>query len=338
MWAQQRLAPALGLRAWRGICGGLGGHGGGLEGGLGGGRGSARRGAAAGSGAAGAGPVLLEETSRCGGVLTLTLNRPSARNALSLALLESLHARLTSLRDGQGSAGAPRCLVLRASGPAFCAGHDLRELTSAEQRSPERRLALFQLCSDVMLLLSEIPQPVVAAVHGVATAAGCQLATAADMTLCTPSARFSTPGVAIGLFCSTPAVPLVRSVGRKAAMDMLLTGRFVGALEAQRIGLVSRVVPLPSPSNGGDASADASADPERSAVHAAAHDLALGIAQRSGPALAIGKRTFNVQAELPLAEAYAAASSAMSDNLATYDAAEGITAFLAKRSPSWLHK
>ncbi|CAK9027550.1 Enoyl-CoA hydratase domain-containing protein 3 [Durusdinium trenchii] len=260
------------------------------------------------------------------GVLTLTLNRPEQRNALSVGLLESLREQLVSLRDDAGS--TYRAVVVQANGPAFCAGHDLKEIIDPANADEDSHRQLFELCSEVMMLVETIPQPVIAAVHGIATAAGCQLVAATDLAVSAPSCRFATPGVSIGLFCSTPAVPLVRCVGKKAAMDMLLTGRLVPADEAKRIGLVSHV----AAAHPDDAQAEAVA------AQFEAHQLAQAIASRSGSALGIGKQTLAAQIGAPLDKAYALASEAMTRNMATEDAAEGISAFLDKRHPSWRHR
>ncbi|MFC7734630.1 enoyl-CoA hydratase [Roseomonas sp. GCM10028921] len=261
-------------------------------------------------------PILLSESA--GGVVTLTLNRPSARNGLSMALLEALGS---ALRDIAADPAA-RCVVIAAEGPAFCAGHDLREIT-AHFADADGGHAFFAeamaRCAAVMQAIPALPQPVIAAVGGLATAAGCQLAAACDLVIAANTARFCTPGLDIGLFCSTPAVPLSRSVGRKAAMEMLLTAEPVGAEEARRIGLVNRVVPAP-------------------ALRAEAAALAGRIASRSARAVQLGKCTFHRQAGLPLAEAYEMAATAMVENLLAEDAAEGIGAFLAKRAPEWRHR
>lgn len=245
------------------------------------------------------------------GVAWLTLNRPQARNALSAGLLATLAGTL----DAIAVDASVRVVVLAGAGPAFCAGHDLREMRADPER--EAMAALFAACSAVMMKLQALPQPVIARVHGVATAAGCQLVASCDLAVAADTARFATPGVAIGLFCSTPAVALSRAVGRKAALDMLLTGEMVSAARALEIGLVSRVVP------------EAALDREVAA-------LAAGIAARSAVALSIGKAAFYEQAGQPLAAAYATAGAAMTRNMMTADAAEGIDAFLARRAAVWV--
>ena len=244
------------------------------------------------------------------GVATLTLNRPAARNALSLALMAALEAELDAIEAD----GTTRVVVLAGAGPAFCAGHDLREIRTMQQGVAHR--ALFAACSRLMLRITHLRCPVIARVHGIATAAGCQLVATCDLAVAADTARFATPGVNIGLFCSTPMVALTRAVGRKAAMAMLLTGEMADAAEALRLGLVNRVVP----------------EAELAASTAA---LAAGIAAKSRVTIAIGKQAFYRQAEMGLAEAYDYASGVMAHNMATADAAEGIDAFLQKRVPAW---
>lgn len=255
-------------------------------------------------------PVLLEERLP-NGVALLALNRPRQRNALSLALLDELLAALRRAEDA-------RCVVIAAEGPAFCAGHDLAEIQGARGDADGGR-AFFERtmsrCSDVMRAVAEHPVPVIAAVQGIATAAGCQLVAACDLAVAAPGAKFCTPGVDIGLFCSTPAVALARNVSAKHAMDMLLTGRMVPASEALAMGLVNRVA-------------------EEARVEALA--LADGIAKRSQVAVRLGKRGFREQVAAPnLAAAYDAASRVMVENLLAADAAEGIGAFREKRAPVW---
>lgn len=244
------------------------------------------------------------------GVAWLTLNRPAARNALSVALMRALDDALAEA----GADPAVRVVVIGAAGPAFCAGHDLRELRA----NPERGVteALFAQCSALMTRIVRLPKPVIARVHGIATAAGCQLVASCDLAVAADDARFATPGVNIGLFCSTPMVALTRNVGRKAAMEMLLTGDLIDAVRAREIGLVNRVVP------------PAKLD---STVTA----LATQIAAKSAVTLAIGKAAFYRQAEMDLDAAYRYAAEAMTRNMLARDAGEGIDAFLEKRAPSW---
>jgi enoyl-CoA hydratase/carnithine racemase len=243
-------------------------------------------------------------------IATLTLNRPAARNALSTALMEALDAALETI------AGDPtiHAVILAANGPAFCAGHDLREIRANPSRAAYE--AVFALCSRLMQRIVHLPKPVIAQVHGIATAAGCQLVASADLAVAADTARFATPGVNIGLFCSTPMVALSRAVGRKAAMEMLLTGDLIPADRAQQLGLINRVVP--------------EAD-----LPAASRALATQIATKSPLTVAIGKEAFYRQAEMPLAAAYDYASEVMTRNMLARDAAEGIDAFLSKRQPQW---
>lgn len=253
-------------------------------------------------------PILLID--RSAGVATLRLNRPSARNALSVALMSALEEALADL------AGEPeiRSVILSAEGPAFCAGHDLKEMKEHGERDFHERL--FVQCSRVMTAIVRLPQPVIAAVHATATAAGCQLVASCDLAIAGASARFATPGVNIGLFCSTPMVALSRTVARKHAMEMLLTGEMVSAHRAAEIGLVNRVVP------------DADLSAEVSGV-------AARIASKSGRVLKIGKEAFYRQLEMDLDSAYRYTSEVMTENRMTPDAEEGIGAFLEKRAPTW---
>jgi enoyl-CoA hydratase/carnithine racemase len=260
-------------------------------------------------------PVLREDQ---GAVAILTLNRPAARNSLSRAMLAALRARLEEVAADQGV----RAVVLAANGLAFSAGHDLKEIT-AHRADPDAGQGFFEACmaecGAVMQAVVALPQPVIAAVAGIATAAGCQLAASCDLVVASTAAKFCTPGVDIGLFCSTPGVALARAVPRKSAMEMLLLGEMVPAAEAHRIGLVNRVVPAGQ------------------ALHAAL-DLARRIASRSAVALRLGKRGVNAQLGQPLDRAYEAASRVMVENMLAEDAAEGMGAFLAKRRPEWRHR
>jgi len=253
-------------------------------------------------------PVLLKEHDR--GVLRLTLNRPDARNALSTALMSAL---LEALGRAATEPQA-RVVVIAGAGPAFCAGHDLREMRTDQRRETYERV--FAQCSELMLAIVRLPKPVIAEVHGVATAAGCQLVATCDLAVAAEDARFATPGVNIGLFCSTPMVALTRAVGRKAAMEMLLTGKLIDAETARAIGLVNRVVP-------------------REGLRDAVDDLAREIAGKSALVVKIGKEAFYRQAELDLAAAYRYAAEVMTTNMLARDAGEGIDAFLAKRAPIW---
>jgi enoyl-CoA hydratase/carnithine racemase len=257
--------------------------------------------------------VLLREQIET--VALLVLNRPAARNSLSEALLGELSAALTEIAADR----AIRCVVLAANGPAFSAGHDLKELT-ARRGDADRGRAYFTkimtMCSTMMQQIVNLPQPVIAAVQGPASAAGCQLVASCDLALASPAAKFATPGVDIGLFCSTPMVALSRNVSRKAAMEMLLTGDMTSAEDAARIGLINRVV---------------AAGSERNEAIA----LAQQIASKSSHTVKIGKEGFYRQAEMGLAEAYDYVSQVMVDNLLSADAKEGICAFIEKRDPTW---
>lgn len=243
------------------------------------------------------------------GVAWLTLNRPAARNALSVPLMTALEAALAAIAGDD----AVRVVVIGGAGPAFCAGHDLKEVRGGGRAAHE---ALFAQCSRLMQAIIGLRVPVIARVHGIATAAGCQLVATCDLAIAADTARFATPGVNIGLFCSTPMVALSRAVGRKTAMEMLLLGDMIDAEAALRHGLVNRVVP-------------------EAALDAAVREMAARIVAKSPRILAIGKPAFYAQAELPLAEAYAYASDVMVRNMQERDAAEGIDAFLAKRAPVW---
>ncbi len=243
-------------------------------------------------------------------VALLTLNRPEARNALSMGLMTALDAALVAIGDDRSI----HAVIIAANGPAFCAGHDLREIRANPTRADYE--AVFALCSRLMQRIVRLPKPVIARVHGVATAAGCQLVASADLAVAADTARFATPGVNIGLFCSTPMVALSRAVGRKAAMEMLLTGDLISAQRAREIGLINRVVP-------------------ENALDDAVLSLAHQIAAKSPLTVAIGKEAFYRQAEMDLAEAYDYAAQVMTRNMLARDAAEGIDAFLSKREPSW---
>ena len=258
-------------------------------------------------------PMLLREDK--GGIAILTLNRPQARNSLSEAMLEALGEALTAI-SGERSV---RVVILAANGPAFCAGHDLKEIT-ARRADPDRGRAYFHrimtLCSTAMEQIVTLPQPVIAAVHATATAAGCQLVASCDLAVASQAAKFATPGVNIGLFCSTPMVALSRNVSRKHAMEMLLTGDLIAAEDALRIGLVNHVVAPGS-------------------THDEALALAQKIAAKSALTVKIGKEAFYRQAEMPLAEAYKYTSEVMVENMLARDAEEGISAFIEKREPKW---
>ncbi|HEY9447945.1 MAG TPA: enoyl-CoA hydratase [Burkholderiales bacterium] len=244
------------------------------------------------------------------GVATLTLNRPQHYNALSLMLLDALHERLAAIaRDP-----AVRVVVLAGAGKAFCAGHDLRELRAQRERAHAQ--TVFRRCSEVMLALTRLPQPVIARVHGVAAAAGCQLVAQCDLAVSTTDARYATSGINVGLFCATPAVPLSRNIPRKHAMEMLLTGELIDAQAALQWGLVNHVV-------------------EPAALDATIARLADTIAAKPAAAIAAGKRAFYDQLQDGVEEAYRIASETMVCNLLTDEVAEGIDAFIEKRKPRW---
>ena len=257
--------------------------------------------------------ILLE--NREGTVARLVLNRPEARNALSLAMLDELTATVERLGEDRGV----HVVVIAGNDPGFCAGHDLKEMSEARSGADGGR-AFFKetmaKCSRLMMSIVRCPKPVIAEVHGVATAAGCQLVATCDLAVAADDARFATPGVNIGLFCSTPMVALSRNVGRKAAMKMLLTGDMVGAKEALAIGLVSDTAPAPK-------------------LTQIAMSLAANIAAKSPATLRIGKEAFYQQLEMSLPDAYSYASEVMVLNMLEPDAAEGIGAFLGKRQPRW---
>ncbi|MCC8973159.1 enoyl-CoA hydratase [Bradyrhizobium brasilense] len=261
-------------------------------------------------------PILLRETA--GSIALLTLNRPGARNSLSEGLIAELHAALNDV----GGDKRIRAVVLAANGPAFCAGHDLKELTARRSDADRGRAYFAQImnaCSAMMQAIVRLPKPVVASVQGIATAAGCQLVASCDLAVASEAAAFATPGVDIGLFCSTPMVALSRNVPRKQAMEMLLTGEPVSAATAQSIGLVNRVV---------------SAGTERDAAIALAEKVAL----KSAYTVKLGKEAFYRQAEMNLADAYRFAAEVMTENMMARDAEEGIGAFIEKRDPKWQDK
>jgi enoyl-CoA hydratase/carnithine racemase len=261
-------------------------------------------------------PVLLRERDQ--DIVMLVLNRPQARNSLSEALLIALSEAFVEIAADKTA----RVVVLAANGPAFCAGHDLKELTARRSDADGGRdyfRQIMTVCSAMMQQIVHLPQPVIAAVQGVASAAGCQLVASCDLAIASQAAKFTTPGVDIGLFCSTPMVALSRNVARKHAMEMLLTGDMVAAARAAQIGLVNRVV---------------AAGTEREEALA----LARRIAGKSSHTIKIGKEGFYRQADMGLAEAYRYVSQVMVENLLSADAEEGICAFIEKRDPSWEDK
>ena len=244
------------------------------------------------------------------GVVTLTLNRPQAYNALSEALLTALQRELEALETDAGA----RVLVLAGAGKAFCAGHDLREMRA--KPSLEYYQRLFTQCTTVMLTLRRLPIPVIARVHGIATAAGCQLVAQCDLAVASSDARFAVSGVNLGLFCSTPGVPLSRNLPLKQAFEMLVTGDFIDAATARERGLVNRVVA-----------------PE--ALDGEVESLVAGILRKPRVAIALGKELFYRQSELGLASAYEAANRTMAGNMMEAAALEGVQAFIEKRAPRW---
>jgi len=244
-----------------------------------------------------------------GGVTTLTLNRPQQYNAFSATLIDALQAAIDDISRN----AAVRVVVIAGAGKAFCAGHDLKEIRA---RGPELAEQVFTRYSNLMVSLTRMPQPVIARVHGMAFAAGCQLVAQCDLAVASAAAQFATSGVKYGLFCSTPGVALARNVARKQALEMLLTGDPIDAATALERGLVNRVV-----------AADA--------LDAVLDELARAILDKPPLAVAAGKRTFYQQLDAPLADAYEIAAAAMVCNMQTRDAVEGIDAFTAKRKPEW---
>jgi enoyl-CoA hydratase/carnithine racemase len=260
------------------------------------------------AGAADEGAILLRHDAD--GIATLTLNRPAARNALSRALMSELQAVLDAIAADR----ATKVVIIGANGPAYSAGHDLKEIRANPGRAFYE--ALFAQCSRLMQSIVKLPQPVIAQVQGLAYAAGCQLVATCDLAIAADAATFCTPGVNIGLFCSTPMVAASRNLPRKRMMEMLLLGDPVSAEEAKRLGLVNRVVPA-------------------ARLDAEALAMAKKVAGKSPLVVKIGKEAFYRQAELPLAEAYDYASRVMTENMLARDAEEGIDAFLEKRAPKW---
>lgn len=258
-------------------------------------------------------PVLLTKIDK--GIATLTLNRPKQRNSLSTGLMSALQFSLDECAENP----AVRVIVLAGSGPVFSSGHDLKELTAERAGDDQGRAFYAEImaqCAKMMQTIVRHPKPVIARVHGVATAAGCQLVASCDLAIATTMTRFATPGVNIGLFCSTPMVALSRNVSRKHAMEMLLTGEMMDAQTAERFGLINRAV-------------------HEDKLDEEVYALAGTIAAKSSKTLAIGKQAFYDQIEMPMADAYAYASEVMIHNMMTHDAEEGIGAFIEKREPEW---
>lgn len=252
----------------------------------------------------------LVAVSRDGGRIDLRLNRPAQFNALSEELLAALAQALAAIAADPTA----RCVVLSGAGRAFCAGHDLRQMRAAPRLDYYRRL--FAACTEVMQAITALPVPVIARVHGIATAAGCQLVASCDLAVASEEARFAVSGITVGLFCATPAVALARNVPTKRAFEMLVTGRFIDAATAEAAGLVNRAV-------------------APDALDAAVDDLVQSVIDKSPAAIRHGKALFYAQQELPRAEAYALACEVMARNMMEEDAGEGIDAFLEKRRPTW---
>ena len=256
-------------------------------------------------------PVLLEKDGPIG---WLTLNRPDKRNALSLNVMNNMLNKLKHVAQDQDI----HVVVIRGKGPAFCAGHNLKDMVGPDL-DIQHFYTIFSVCAKMMQTLKKLPQPVIAQVHGIAAAAGCQLVAACDLAIAETCSQFATPGAKIGLFCTTPAVPLVRVIGRRRAMEMLLTGRFISADEAERFGLVNQVV---SPDE----------------LSQETKKLAMVMAQYSRYTLAFGKQTFYSQVDLNEPSAYEYATHAIAMNCLDEDAQEGIQAFLEKRAPVWKNR
>lgn len=249
------------------------------------------------------------------GIATLTLNNPEKLNALSDAMLAALHANLDTIAADR----SVRAVIIKGAGKAFCAGHDLREMQAARQNPDGGAAAfkdLFDRCAAMMQRIQSIPQPVIAQVHGIATAAGCQLVATCDLAIAAQDTKFGVNGVNIGLFCSTPMVALTRNISRKAAFEMLTTGRFIPADDAAALGLINKAVP-------------------QAELSLATLTLAQTIAGKLASAVTVGKQAFYAQAQMSLADAYAYTGDVMVQNMAHPDTDEGITAFLDKRPPNW---
>ena len=254
--------------------------------------------------------ACLLRDDRADGLTTLTLNRPGQFNSLSREMLTALLSELDAIAADE----KVRVVVIAGAGKAFCAGHDLKEMRA--NHSKEFMQALFRQCGELMLTITRLPQPVIARVHGIATAAGCQLVSMCDLAVAADVAKFAVSGINVGLFCSTPAVGLARNLGRKAALEMLLTGEFIDAMEARAKGLVNRVVPA-------------------DALDAEIERLAASILAKSAVAVRMGKGMFYKQLEMGLADAYDYAGEVMACNMMSEDAGEGIDAFMQKRKPAY---
>lgn len=258
-------------------------------------------------------PILLRSDENA--VATLTLNTPQNLNALSDAMIAALQTELDALAQDS----TVRAVVLKGAGKAFCAGHDLKEMTRGRQSEDEGRAYfadLFTRCAAMMTSIARLPQPVIASVHGIATAAGCQLVASCDMAVTGEGTKFGVNGVNIGLFCSTPMVALSRNIPRKQAFEMLSTGKFIDAARAETLGLVNRVVALEN-------------------LEGASQELAETVASKLGSAVKIGKQAFYEQITMPIDDAYAYTGNVMVENMLYRDTEEGIAAFLEKRDPNW---
>ena len=252
--------------------------------------------------------IIIE--NRKNGVCKLTLNRPKSHNALSFQLLTDMKNALEKIKNNKNL----RVLIIDANGPSFCSGHDLKEINSNNNKEIYKKL--FNLCSQVMLSIIRLDIPVIASVHSTATAAGCQLVATCDLAIASENARFATPGVNIGLFCSTPMVALSRNISKKNSMEMLLTGDLIDSYKAKEFGLVNRVVP-------------------EKKLEQTVNEIAEKILQKSSKTIAVGKKAFYEQLELGVSEAYELTSMIMTENMTEYNAQEGVDAFLKKRPPIW---
>ena len=252
--------------------------------------------------------IIIE--NRKNGVCKLTLNRPKSHNALSFQLLTDMNNALENIKNNKNL----KVLIIDANGPSFCSGHDLKEINSNNNKEIYKKL--FNLCSQVMLSIIRLDIPVIASVHSTATAAGCQLVATCDLAIASENARFATPGVNIGLFCSTPMVALSRNISKKNSMEMLLTGDLIDSYKAKEFGLVNRVVP-------------------EKKLEQTVNEIAEKILQKSSKTIAVGKKAFYEQLELGVSEAYELTSMIMTENMTEYNAQEGVDAFLKKRPPIW---
>ncbi|MDG2339970.1 MAG: enoyl-CoA hydratase [Paracoccaceae bacterium] len=259
--------------------------------------------------------MAILERNDTNAIATLTLNAPEKLNALSDAMLAALRSEMNAIAENPSI----RAVILKGAGKAFCAGHDLKEMTAGRQAEDGGKSYfkdLFQRCASVMHTIQNIPQPVIAQAHGIATAAGCQLVATCDMAIAAEGTRFGVNGVNIGLFCSTPMVALSRNVPRKQAFEMLTTGQFISAEKAEKIGLINRAVPIDE-------------------LDGATQDLAALVAAKLGAAVKIGKRAFYEQINMPTDQAYNYTGDVMVENMLYRDTEEGIAAFLEKRPPEW---